>query len=389
MYVIIEVRTAGGQTTKIGLAPGLSGEELRNTINGVLQRNVVALRQKGVVLPFHCVYACARAQASETGEVLDVFDAIEGASRHLTPSKPMSPTQVMASPSFFPSSPPPAMEAEDSVTSSSVVVTRGTEAAEVTRLRRELARIKRLNKLQEAAQIDTLQRDVGPDGLTASEIEAMRQVFELFDTNESGCVTVDSIAAVHEKLGEPLTQEEREDVRRELVGDDEDEVTFDKFLSWWTRLHLRKRHSKWSSKFAITGARLLSDAADFDVSKVVVKHVGSPGSRQYRVRFHYKRPNGALTEISPWHDIPLHHGQSGRIFNAVIEIPRWTRAKYEISTGEEMNPIKQDVKNGKLRYYQYGDIMFNYGAMPQTWENPKHIDESSGVPQPQPSPHWY
>jgi inorganic pyrophosphatase len=30
-----------------------------------------------------------------------------------------------------------------------------------------------------------------------------------------------------------------------------------------------------------------------------------------------------------------------------------------------LNPIKQDVKNGKLREYNYGDMVFNYGALPQ------------------------
>lgn len=50
------------------------------------------------------------------------------------------------------------------------------------------------------------------------------------------------------------------------------------------------------------------------------------------------------------------------------QIPKWTRKKFEIATGEEFNPIKQDTKNGKLREYTYGDMLFNYGAFPQTWE---------------------
>lgn len=29
---------------------------------------------------------------------------------------------------------------------------------------------------------------------------------------------------------------------------------------------------------------------------------------------------------------------------------QWTRAKFEIATGEPFNPIKQDVKNGALRF---------------------------------------
>lgn len=45
-----------------------------------------------------------------------------------------------------------------------------------------------------------------------------------------------------------------------------------------------------------------------------------------------------------------------------------------------MNPIKQDVKNGVLREYKWGDMLFNYGAFPQTWEDPKEISEETGCP---------
>lgn len=38
----------------------------------------------------------------------------------------------------------------------------------------------------------------------------------------------------------------------------------------------------------------------------------------------------------------------------ITEIPKFSRAKFEIATGEPLNPIKQDVKNGKLRDYNYG-----------------------------------
>jgi len=34
------------------------------------------------------------------------------------------------------------------------------------------------------------------------------------------------------------------------------------------------------------------------------------------------------------------------------------------------NPIMQDSKKGKLRYYTYGPTFFNYGMLPQTWEDP-------------------
>ena len=41
----------------------------------------------------------------------------------------------------------------------------------------------------------------------------------------------------------------------------------------------------------------------------------------------------------------------------------------EIATKEASNPIAQDMKKGKLRDY-HGPIFWNYGAFPQTWEDP-------------------
>lgn len=41
----------------------------------------------------------------------------------------------------------------------------------------------------------------------------------------------------------------------------------------------------------------------------------------------------------------------------------------EVATDEKLNPIKQDVKKGALRFYPY-NINWNYGLLPQTWEDP-------------------
>jgi len=41
----------------------------------------------------------------------------------------------------------------------------------------------------------------------------------------------------------------------------------------------------------------------------------------------------------------------------------------EVSTKEANNPIAQDIKKGKLRDY-HGPIFWNYGCLPQTWEDP-------------------
>lgn len=41
---------------------------------------------------------------------------------------------------------------------------------------------------------------------------------------------------------------------------------------------------------------------------------------------------------------------------------------------EPSTPIKQDTKKGKLRFYPY-NINWNYGLLPQTWEDPDHKNE--------------
>eukprot|EP00921_Rhytidocystis_pertsovi_P019759 GHVQ01031406.1.p1 GENE.GHVQ01031406.1~~GHVQ01031406.1.p1 ORF type:complete len:224 (+),score=31.79 GHVQ01031406.1:951-1622(+) len=53
----------------------------------------------------------------------------------------------------------------------------------------------------------------------------------------------------------------------------------------------------------------------------------------------------------------------------ITEIPRYTTAKMEINTKVPHNPIMQDIKKGKPRYY-HGPIFWHYGALPQTWEDP-------------------
>lgn len=95
-------------------------------------------------------------------------------------------------------------------------------------------------------------------------------------------------------------------------------------------------------------------------------------------RLFYKSASGM--PMSPWHDIPLwpDAGQQ-RVLNFVNEIPRGTQAKMEIAIDEAATPIKQDVKKGVLREYKYGPSLVNYGALPQTWENPAEMDLELGV----------
>ncbi|KAF5181780.1 Inorganic pyrophosphatase [Thalictrum thalictroides] len=94
-----------------------------------------------------------------------------------------------------------------------------------------------------------------------------------------------------------------------------------------------------------------------------IKEDGQPETLDYRV---FLLDNSGK-KVSPWHDVPLHLGDG--VFNCIVEIPKETSAKMEVATDEPYTPIKQDTKKGKLRYYPY-NINWNYGLLPQTWEDP-------------------
>ena len=93
---------------------------------------------------------------------------------------------------------------------------------------------------------------------------------------------------------------------------------------------------------------------------------GEADTESFRLAF-----NEGDSTISPWHDIPL-KGSADGTYNAVIEIPKMTKAKMEVATKEPNNPIAQDIKKGVLRDY-HGPIFWNYGCLPQTWEDPVSI----------------
>ncbi|CAM8936581.1 unnamed protein product [Rhodiola kirilowii] len=109
------------------------------------------------------------------------------------------------------------------------------------------------------------------------------------------------------------------------------------------------------------------------VPQIKVKEEGQAETLDYRVFFVDKDGK----KVSPWHDIPLSLGNG--VFNCVVEIPKETKAKMELATNELYTPIKQDTKKGKLRYYPY-NINWNYGLLPQTWEDPSLAnDEVEGA----------
>jgi len=109
-------------------------------------------------------------------------------------------------------------------------------------------------------------------------------------------------------------------------------------------------------------------------SNIALQHEGEEDTLEFRIR----AVETSKKVISLWHDISLTHidpatGQRTPYLNFVCEIPKFTRKKYEIATNEVGNPIKQDEKKGTLREFKKGDIFFNYGCFPQTWEDPTYI----------------
>ena len=96
---------------------------------------------------------------------------------------------------------------------------------------------------------------------------------------------------------------------------------------------------------------------------------GRYGTVDYKLFVTHK---GAV--VSPWHDIPLYADDAKKIVNFVVEIPMYSTAKMEVSKSEAHNPIMQDVKNSAPRYYTYGTPFFNYGLLPQTWEDSTYVD---------------
>uniref|UniRef100_A0A4X2LM21 inorganic diphosphatase n=1 Tax=Vombatus ursinus TaxID=29139 RepID=A0A4X2LM21_VOMUR len=100
-----------------------------------------------------------------------------------------------------------------------------------------------------------------------------------------------------------------------------------------------------------------------------------PVSHSLKDWLFFKSPSGEYR--LPFHDIPVYTVKN--VFHMVMEVTRWTKAKMEIITKDPLNPIKQNVKKGKLHYianfFPHKGYIWNYGAIPQTWKNPGHNDQ--------------
>jgi len=107
----------------------------------------------------------------------------------------------------------------------------------------------------------------------------------------------------------------------------------------------------------------------------IAEERGARNSVEYRMFI----KDGSGKPVSAMHDIPML--ASDNTYNMVVEVPRWSNAKIEIDLKSPLNPLKQDVKKGKLRYvancFPHHGYIWNYGAIPQTWEDPNHTDPST------------
>ncbi|KAF7684410.1 Inorganic pyrophosphatase [Astathelohania contejeani] len=113
------------------------------------------------------------------------------------------------------------------------------------------------------------------------------------------------------------------------------------------------------------------------MEKYSVKEVGSKYSSNYMV---YVVKEHDI--ISPLHDIPLYFNKHSGIITVVNEIPRFENGKFEISLKKAMNPIIHDSKNEIPRFvpniFPAKGYPWNYGALPQTWEDPNKKDPIAG-----------
>jgi inorganic pyrophosphatase len=78
--------------------------------------------------------------------------------------------------------------------------------------------------------------------------------------------------------------------------------------------------------------------------------------------------------ISYIDDIPFINNE---YYNMIVEIPQNSNIKMEICK-DQFNPIKYDIKNNNIRITNL-PYPYNYGAIPQTWENPNVIDEYTSM----------
>eukprot|EP00760_Papus_ankaliazontas_P004936 PhM_4_TR12282/c0_g1_i1/m.56379/K01507/ppa; inorganic pyrophosphatase len=209
----------------------------------------------------------------------------------------------------------------------------------------------------------------------ATEIIIMQRLFDALDPLHKGAILEANFEPLLKRLGDSLSKPEREQLREKLFPKGTTSITFDAFYSVW-KDHDHSHRSR--EQFALMSGGFRDP---YTQQQLVIKEEGEKYSAEYRIHFYFQNMDTQeLVHVSPWHDIPLMVRDIVRTvspthtddrYNFICEIPKWTRAKFEVATKERYNPIKQDIKNGVPRFYKHGDMLFNYGCLPQTWESPE------------------
>lgn len=137
-------------------------------------------------------------------------------------------------------------------------------------------------------------------------------------------------------------------------------------MEWVKMAHPQEKMAAARGRAAVI-ARHLSGTGPAPVPVTPVA-VGEKYSEKHRV---YASASGKL--VSWFHDVPVALDTANCTATMVVEVPRWSNAKFEISTSLAGNPIVQDTKNGQPRFvrnlFPYHGYIHNYGALPQTWED--------------------
>mmetsp|Transcript_11006 Transcript_11006/g.34039 ORF Transcript_11006/g.34039 Transcript_11006/m.34039 type:complete len:390 (-) Transcript_11006:77-1246(-) len=198
------------------------------------------------------------------------------------------------------------------------------------------------------------------------EKNVMRRFFNSFDIFNKKAVDRAAIHKLCEFLGTNLDRHEET-----LFEGSTTEVDFETFWAWWMKYSKDAENA-----FALVSSKF---AVPYHQQQLFIEETGEKFTPTYRCHFFFKDVETTeVQRVSPWHDIPLEVHDLVRTnpptvpsnrYNFICEIPKWSRAKFEIATNEPYNPIKQDLKNGVPRFYKHGDMMWNYGAFPQTWES--------------------
>lgn len=93
--------------------------------------------------------------------------------------------------------------------------------------------------------------------------------------------------------------------------------------------------------------------------------------REYTLDYKVYIKDENMDIISPWNGIPYKtETDNTNEFRCVVEIPKNSMHKLEMSKNIQNNPIVHDTnKDNSIRTFPF-PIKWNYGFIPQTWEDP-------------------